>query len=379
MRKSLYLAAGVSVALVALSATLPADANGARHSRAPAAKGIAPTYPVVADGLNNPRQLNFSKSGKLYVTEAGTGGTDDCTIGGEGEEVCWGPSGSVTVVANGHQRRVVKGLPSYANSAATTTPGGSALGPADVVPYGKGKLAISLGFGLDPALRDGLAKPGGQFGKVLKYDLGSKSRGTLGDLAAFEGKHNPIHDPNTDPTGLFKWGRSWYATDSGGNDLVKIRKGKVSLVKAFRDEPVTGGKAQAVPTDVAVGPDGALYVSELTGFPFEKGAAKIYRIKPGHKPTVYANHLTNVTSIAFGKDGKLYAVQIANDGLASMSSVTDGSLWRVASKKSGKKHKNISGPLFAPYGVAIKGHRAFVSIGAVAPGGGAVIRIPLAR
>ena len=56
-----------------------------------------------------------------------------------------------------------------------------------------------------------------------------------------------------DPTGLFKWGRSWYATDSGANDLLKSRKGKVSLVKIFRDEPVTGGKAQAVPTETAVG------------------------------------------------------------------------------------------------------------------------------
>ena len=368
MRKSLYLAAGVSVAMVALTATLPADARGTHQAHGAGAKGSL--FPIVANNLNNPRQLNFSKSGKLYVAEAGTGGPNNCVVGGEGGNVCWGATGSVTVIANGHQRRVITGLPSYGDE----TTGASALGPADVVPYGKGKLAVSIGFGLDPAQRDALARPGNRFGQVVKYDLGSKNLAKLGDLAAFEGKHNPIHDPNTDPTGLFKWGRSWYATDSGANDLLKIRKGKVSLVKIFRDEPVTGGKAQAVPTDVAVGPDGALYVCELTGFPFEKGAAKIYRIKPGHKPTVYANHLTNVTSIAFGKDGKLYAVQIANDGLQSGPT---GSLWRVASKKSGKKHKNLSGDLFAPYGVAIKGNRAFVSIGAVAPGGGAVIRIPI--
>jgi hypothetical protein len=89
---------------------------------------------------------------------------------------------------------------------------------------------------------------------------------------------------------------------------------------------------------------------------------------------VYANNLTNVTSIAFGKDGKLYAVQIADDGLQSGPT---GGLWRVASKKSGKKSKEISVQLFAPYGVAIKGNHAFVSIGAVAPGAGAVVKIPL--
>jgi hypothetical protein len=368
MRKTLYLAAGVSVALAALSATVPADATGGHQGRAAVAKGVL--FPTVATNLDNPRQLNFSKSGRLYIAEAGSGGPNDCTVGGEGGTVCWGSTGGVTVVANGHQRQVVTGLPSYADETTGTT----ALGPADVVPYGKRKLAISIGFGLDPAQRAALAKPGNRFGQVVRYSLGSKKLSKLGDLSAFEGKHNPIHDPNTDPTGLFKWGKSWYATDSGGNDLLKIHKGKVSLVKKFRDEPVTGGKAQAVPTDVAVGPDGALYVCELTGFPFEKGAAKIYRIKPGHKPTVYANHLTNVTSIAFGKDGKLYAVQIANDGLQSGPT---GSLWRVASKKSGKHHKNLSGDLFAPYGVAIKGKHAFVSIGAVAPGAGAVIKIPI--
>ena len=157
-----------------------------------------------------------------------------------------------------------------------------------------------------------------------------------------------------------------------------MHDGKVSLVRVFHDVPISGGKAQAVPTDVVVGPDGALYVCELTGFPFEKGAATIYRIKPGHKPTVYANHLTNVTSIAFGKDGKLYAVQISNEGLASPSGPTGG-LWKIAPKGSGKTSKQISLDLFAPYGVAIKGNHAFVSVGAVAPspGPGAVVKIPL--
>src|SRR5690242_3261138 len=105
MRTALYTAAGVSVAMVALGATVPADATGSHHG-GQAAKGSP--FKVVASGLNNPRQLNFNKHGKLYIAEAGSGGTSNCTIGGEGGTVCWGPSGSVTVVSNGHQRRVVK-------------------------------------------------------------------------------------------------------------------------------------------------------------------------------------------------------------------------------------------------------------------------------
>ena len=40
----------------------------------------------------------------------------------------------------------------------------------------------------------------------------------------------------------------------------------------------------AVPTEVNVGPDGALYVSLLTGAPFTAGAAGIYRVAPGQAP-----------------------------------------------------------------------------------------------
>ena len=63
------------------------------------------------------------------------------------------------------------------------------------------------------------------------------------------------------------------------------------------------------------GRDGAYYVSQLTGFPFPKGAANIYRVDPRTGRTnVYASGLTNVTDLAF--DGRtLYAVQISTEGL----------------------------------------------------------------
>ena len=68
---------------------------------------------------------------------------------------------------------------------------------------------------------------------------------------------------------------------------------------------------QAVPTSVVVGPDGAVYVSQLTGFPFPEGGSTIWRVRPGPAPTVYASGLTNVTDLAF--NGKQpYAVQIAS-------------------------------------------------------------------
>jgi hypothetical protein len=369
MRRAPLAALGVAASLVVAVLTGP---PGAASQAGPEL-----AFKVVATHLNNPRQLDFSRSGKLFIAEAGTGGTHNCTTGGEGSTVCQGPTGSVTEVSRGHQHRVVTGLPSYADQGVGTT----ALGPADVVPYGRNKLVVSVGYGLDPAFRDTLAKPGQLFGRLLSVDLGTHTIRTLGDLTAFEGTDNPIHDPNSDPTGVARWRRSWVATDSGGNDLVKVAHRRVSLVDVLHDVTTSAGKVQSVPTDVVVGPDHALYVSELTGAPFVKGASKIYRIVPGRRPHVYASGLTNVTSLAFGPDGTLYAVQISNQGLLVS---TTGSLWQVPSDRSGRHRKNVSGPLFAPYGVAIRGHSAYVSTGSVVPSGGPpgappgqVIQVPL--
>jgi hypothetical protein len=121
--------------------------------------------------------------------------------------------------------------------------------------------------------------------------------------------------------------RGFVAVDAGGNDLLRVRRnGEISTIAVFpfsqTDAPPflelpsgTQIPLQPVPTAVAKGPDGAYYVSQLTGFPFPAGAANIYRVVPGSAPEVYASELTNVTDLAFGRDGSLYAVQISNGGL----------------------------------------------------------------
>jgi hypothetical protein len=176
--------------------------------------------------------------------------------------------------------------------------------------------------------------------------------------------------------------RGYLVTDSGGNTLVAAHHGHVRGLAAFGDRrgtsPVTGPDPvtyQAVPTDVVKGPDGAFYVSELTGFPFIRGAARIWRVVPGHKPHVWATGLTDVTSLAFS-GRKLYAVQIADRGLADAAGPI-GSLRRVFPKSSGKRSRAVASNLFAPYGVAIRHRVAYVSIGAVLPAHGSVIKVPL--
>ncbi|WP_317181421.1 ScyD/ScyE family protein [Intrasporangium sp.] len=120
------------------------------------------------------------------------------------------------------------------------------------------------------------------------------------------------------------------------------------------------------------GLDGAWYVSQLVGFPFEQGSSTIWRLVPGHAPTAWATGLTNVTSLAFADDGTLYAVELASNGLLSGPI---GALVEVI--PGADSHDVVAGGLFAPYGVAIRGGSAYVTTGSVLPGGAAVVRIAL--
>ena len=77
--------------------------------------------------------------------------------------------------------------------------------------------------------------------------------------------------------------------------------------------------AQPVPTSLAVGPDGALYVGELggavAGHRNDVGDVNVYRIAPGGTPTVYASGLTMIGSIAFDQAGRLLVMEIDTAGI----------------------------------------------------------------
>jgi hypothetical protein len=369
MRKSVMTAAVTSAALLAVGASLPANATGG------SARGVAAPFKVVAQGLHGPRGITFSGN-DMYVAEAGTGGAGPCIPGAQ-SPVCFGLTGSVTRVRAGKQWRVLKGLPSLSDQGSQDEP----IGPADLRVVGSRTLVLSMGLGSAPKNRKDLPKAAQkQLGHLLAIDLRTKKSVSLGDLAKHEARTNPVNEPNSDPTGLVKAGRGWLVTDSGGNDLLGVKSGKVGTVATFHNRmgvsPVTGPSPvpyESVPTDVVKGPDGAYYVSELTGFPFIVGASRIWRVVPGLPATVWATGLTNVTSLTFDRN-KLYAVQLADNGLLNGPI---GSLNQVFPDSSGRATKTIASGLFAPYGVAIHHGSAYVSIGSVGATGGAVIKVPL--
>ena len=345
---------------------------------------LAEDHPVevVATGLNSPRHLTFSPGGTLYVAESGTGGPSAADGGnchphpalGLG---CLGFTGSIARISDGDVDRVVTGLPSVASEV-------EAMGPFDIAFTGNQRFAVTIGLGASPAVRDAFGADGVRLGSIATGHLKKQDDDVtvVLDTLEHETAHDVDQDPDSNPTGIARWRNGYVYTDAGGNTLVSTRKGGSTLA-AFAPVPTTepgavpvGFPMDAVPSDVVQGPDGAWYVSQLVGFPFEPGSSTIWRVEPGQEPEAFATGLTNVTSLAVADDGTLYAVELATDGLLAGPV---GALREITPHGDGDQHGVVADGLNQPYGLAIRGGVAFLTLGAIGPadGGGSVVRLPL--
>jgi hypothetical protein len=265
-----------------------------------------PAVTVVMSGLDNPRGLAFGPEGALYVAEAGRGGPGPCGVSSIGEVRCYGPTGAITRLWAGAQERIATGLPSHAN------PTGQASGPTDISFQGRGGAYVTIGLGDDPAvLRPVLGPAGSLFGTLLHVAASGEWR-VIADLAAYEAAVNPGGGPiDSNPFGLLARPGARIVADAGANALLEVKaNGDISTIAVFPSRPVRS--TDAVPTGVVVGPDGAYYVSELTGNPFTAGAARVYRVVPGEAPTVFVSGFKTLIDLDFGPDGTLYVLQHAN-------------------------------------------------------------------
>lgn len=69
---------------------------------------------------------------------------------------------------------------------------------------------------------------------------------------------------------------------------------------------------QSVPTGNTIGPDGANYFGEYTGFPYPEGEARIFRIGEDGKPEVYADGFTHVADLTFDDRGNMLVLQFSD-------------------------------------------------------------------
>jgi hypothetical protein len=363
---------------------------------APAAAHNPPTpggVEVVASGLDNPRGLDLV-DGVLVVTEAGRGGSGPCVPGPEMGPVCFGTSGAVTAVDlwHGGQQRVITGLPSLANPAnAAENPNGNATGPSDIS-FGPKGAYLTIGLGGPANTRSLLPAAGQIMGTVKRIRFGGRLE-LVADLDAFEHAVNPdrAQPPapriESNPNSIDAKGRPIAVADAGGNDILDPDRGAVSVLALLpfgsapfpampspppgSPPPGTIIPVDPVPTSVVRGPDGSLYVGQLTGFPFVPGAAHVFRIPAGGgTPQVVASDLSFITDIALGRDGSLYVVEFATQPFPT----GPGALIRI--KPDGTRTV-LAADLVNPTGIVLGRHAAYVSNHGAEAGAGEVLRIPL--
>jgi hypothetical protein len=327
----------------------------------------AHTATTIMSGLNSPRGLAVAPDGSVYVAEAGMGGAYEY-VSSSGT-YRFGATGSVSRYARGVQSRVVTGLPSI------VTPHGL-NGPHDVAMQGVGHGYVTIGLGSAPQTRMQFPAPAHALGTVVRF-APHGGWNIVADLARFEATHNPdmgLVDSN--PYGIAVAGNHLFATDAGGNTLLGVRpNGSIGLLGVFGTQmstlpfpPFSPVPMEAVPTAVAIGPDGALYVSELTGFPFEAGRARIHRVVPGAAPTVYAAGFTTIIDLEFDASGAMWVLQYPVPGLGPQF----GSLIRV---EGGVRTTVLDGLVDVTSFALGKRGEIYLSSGAFSIGTGTVVRI----
>jgi sugar lactone lactonase YvrE len=258
--------------------------------------------PVVASGLNNPRHITFGSDGTLYIAEAGQGG--DIEAQGPFGPVKAGQTAQISAVApDGTQSVVVPKLVSMDAGF------GQIEGPTSVL-VTDDSYWITLGMGTEIPIADGAVTMA-----VVQIDKASGEIKQNIDMSAFEKENNPdkSQEKVSNPSDLaLAADGTLYIADASGNTVFTWTAD--AGLKLFASWPVTDSpdEPQAVPTSLAIGPDGDVYVGFLSGFPFPYKGARIERYAAdGTLKETYPD-LNLVTDILVTADGTLYAVEMAN-------------------------------------------------------------------
>lgn len=368
---ALTLTLTCGVALTAMPSTSIAQ------EATPQAQAIPPNCTVVASGLFNPRDVALGSDGTLYIAEAGDGGeetifmpTDANTPVATEVLTMVGDSGQISIVApDGTQSVLVSGLPSY-------TFGPEIVGPSGVTVV-DGTLYATVG-GPGPAVS--VVPERENVNSVIAVDIATGSMQTIADIGAYEQSNNPDPywvDSNLGGLAVASDGML-YVADAGGNAVYKVdpTTGELSVFSVIPGLPVPdvqnpdrGGRAEndPVPTDVALAPDGGVYVSLLSGAIGwgTPGGAKVIQIAADGTITDAITDLNLVVSVATAADGSIVVSQISENFFAQPPApgvVATGSVGGAATP--------VVSNLPFPYGVAVADDGAlYIAINSTAPMG----------
>ncbi len=314
-------------------------------------------------------------------------GDDNGNGNGNGEEeagfeFCIGTSGSITRIADGEAETFIDGIPSVVID-------GEAVGLHSVVVTEEGDVYGVIGFGLGftPDDRAELGEGAEFFGHLVQIaEDGSLT--SVADILQYEADENPDGgEIDANPYALILDGDDFIVVDAGMNALLRVtQEGVVSVLAVFAPQMVdappflglpegTQIPSESVPTHVAVGPDGNYYVSELTGFPFPVGSARIWMVPADGEgdAEVVETGFTNIGAIAFDSEGNLLVLEIVAGGLLGVDeenpATAAGSLTRISEDGSRETLAGIAQGLIFSTGLTVDGDDTiYVANMAVIPG-----------
>ena len=408
-----------SFALTFLSLCVATVASGMEGAK-------AASLSVVADGLDNPRNLDWDKDGNAYVTLSGRGGDGNggvnCIPSPSAQYIplCSGNTGSVVKIApDGTKTNFIDNL----TSIALVPSGEQAAGPADFKFDSQGNAYLLTGVAGDPTSRDTVLQAP-DLGKLYRVDLGSGALTTLADFADYEAKNNVDgSDLISNPYAFTIKGNTAYVVDGGANVIYSVGLDGSGIKNAaalpqqliptnqleFPTLPEgvvdpTGGAApppgfaiadnglpvsqQSIPTAITVAPDGSLTLAEYTYFPYPENKARIYSVNPDSlEATVIDTGFTQLTGATYDSEGNLYVLQHINQsewkGIQQGGIITgdiSGSIIKIG--KDGSRETILSGDgleaasglFFGPDGDLYTSNRARLAAGEQ---GGQLVKIAL--
>jgi hypothetical protein len=278
-------------------------------------------------------------------------------------------------------------------------------GATDVAPIGRGQMFATRGGG-----------PGQTTGALFRVSRGNVRQ--IADLYVFERDVNPhpaAVDSNPFDVEVVGDGVAVVA-DAGGNDLLVVDDlGAVDWIALFPNELVSTAHAkallgcptpaipqfaficnlpamapaQAVPTSVAIAPDGSYYVGELKGGPAPVGESRIWRIAPGtlHADcatspacTVVADGFTSIVDLSLAPDGTLYVTELDEASWAAVEigiGAVGGTVNRCDTTTMPWICTEAASGLPMPIATTVdRSGNAFVAINALVPGAATVIALP---
>jgi hypothetical protein len=236
----------------------------------------------------------------------------------------------------------------------------------------------------------------------------------IADLGAFEAQFDPDDDgveSNPFDLALMRGGRTAVADAAGNSILIVDSRGRIDWVAVLPELVLetrmlseaegcqglespdicgqgNGFAVDPVPTTVAIGPDGAIYAGELTGFPAIPGLSRIWRIEPGARHVmcgvdpectlVDTGPFTSIIDLIFGPDGTAWVLELDEDGWLALEKGggsggtlnacdVDGLTWTCTEYATG---------LPLPTAVTVDGESVYVTLFALIPGEAQVVLLP---